>query len=433
MLKFRIKKLVLEGFRGFEKTELLFPASNILLLIGDNGKGKTAILDSISYLWSDFVKRLKPEHRKGIPSIQGSDVNKIVQKTTVQGTFETDKNPFVITLTNSAVAKKDLNETYHQFLALFEPEITLHPPAPILAYYQSVRFFKPIKDFKNLVRSDRTPKTDFPYYDILSTPFQLTFEDFQTWFRLEEDQENDAIRRLQDFNYTNPPLAVVRESIHEFFNYLEGGETIYTQLRVQRTGVKSKLMIQKNQTEFELEQLSDGERMLLLIVCDIARRLALAQGLKESNSLKVNPLEGCGIVMIDEIDMHLHPKWQGTVLSAFHQTFPNIQFIVASHSTQVLSQVRRESIRILEDGQILMPSSNPIGRDANAILEEIQQVSKRPKAIEALLESYFTAIHSNRFTEAAALKNNLLAVLDKEDPVFAKAEAMITRKKLLMP
>jgi predicted ATP-binding protein involved in virulence len=433
MLKFRIQKLMLEGFRGFEKAELHFPASNLLLLIGDNGKGKTAILDSISYLWNDFVKQLKPEHRKGISSIQESDINKIVKKTMVQGTFETDKNPFLITLTNGAVAKKDLKEAYHSFLTHFQQEITLHPPAPILAYYQSVRFFKPLKDFKNLVNSDKVPKTDFSYYDILSAPFQMTFEDFQTWFRLEEDQENDTIRRLQDFNYTSPELAVIRKSIHEFFNYLEGGQTIYTHLRVQRTGVKSKLMIQKNQTEFELEQLSDGERMLLLIVCDIARRLALAQGPKESNSLKVNSLEGCGIVLIDEIDMHLHPKWQGTVLSAFHQTFPNIQFIVASHSTQVLSQVRRESIRILDNGTILMSSSNPIGRDANAILEEIQQVSKRPKAIETLLESYFTAIHYNRFTEAAALKNNLLAVLDKEDPVFAKAEAMITRKKLLMP
>ena len=174
--------------------------------------------------------------------------------------------------------------------------------------------------------------------------------------------------------------------------------------------------------------------MLLLLICDVARRLTLANNAQFiTQPLNINFLQGSGIVLIDEIDMHLHPKWQRNVLRAMTKTFPNIQFIATTHSPQVLSRVQRESVRVLDDGKILMISSNPIGRDANAILEEIQQVPKRPKEIETLIDSYYASINNNEFETANAFKNQLLVYLDSEDPVFARANAMIERKKMLMP
>ncbi|MEO0043857.1 MAG: hypothetical protein RL329_3305 [Bacteroidota bacterium] len=427
MFKFRIQQLSLEGFRGFEKATLTFPKNNILLLIGNNGKGKTSILDSIALLLSDFVRRVKSEHPKLYPSVQTTDINKIVKKVRIEGCFETNNDTFKVTLENTVASQKKIQESYHRFLERFTP---LNPPVvvPIVAYYKSIRFFKSSKNLGHFPIWDSDPKTTFACYNNAFSTHDMTFEDFQTWFRLEEDQENDNIRRFQDFKYTNYKLDIIRNCINVFFKHLNEKSAIFTDLRVQRIGAKSKLIIQKEAVEFELDQLSDGERMLLLCVGDIARRLTLAQ-----NVPTLDALSGEGIVLIDEIEMHLHPQWQRTVLSALNQTFPNIQFIVSSHSTQILSQVQRESIRILDNGTILMPSSNPIGRDANAILEEIQQVSKRPKAIETLLEAYFTMIHKNDFAKANDLKNNLLNYLDMEDPIFAKAEAMITRKKMLMP
>jgi predicted ATP-binding protein involved in virulence len=424
MDEFRIKKLSLEGFRSFKKSELVFPDSNVLLLIGNNGKGKSSILDAIGILLNDFIEQNLFLRLENTMVIGKSDINTEAVEATITGEFEIDNNDFSIILSTnnepSSLVVKDrvkANNRTNQIL-------NAHRYLPTLIYYKSYRFFKSVEDFKE---SDVNAFTTFAHYDNAFSQHNLDFTDFQTWFRLEEDIENDQIRRLKDFKSTNPKLDVIHNCIKIFFENLEEDATnTFSELRVVRIGSQSKLVIKKETTEFALEQLSDGEKMLLLLMCDIARRLT------QQNGVKTNPLFCAGIVLIDEIDMHLHPKWQRNVLPALTKTFPNIQFIATTHSPQVLSRVKREEVRLLDDGKILMVSSNPIGRDANAILEEIQQVSKRPKEIEMLIDSYFARINNNEFEAANAFKNQLLDYLDSEDPVFARANAMIERKKMLM-
>ena len=86
---------------------------------------------------------------------------------------------------------------------------------------------------------------------------------------------------------------------------------------------------------------------------------------------------------------------------------------------------------ILADNQVYQPSTNPIGRDTNAILEEIMGTSKRPQVIEDLSEQYFSFINQQLWTDAENTKRQLLAILDATDPIFARAEALISRKKML--
>ena len=435
MNTFRIKSLSLEGFRSFKKTELVFPESNVLLLIGNNGKGKSSILDSIAILLSDFVKRIRDtSNGKNGLSIQRNDVSQAESKTIIKGGFEDDEQAFYIRLTNSLEFSKNKDTDYTNFVIKFKHRVSFSN-LPILVYYKSNRFFKPAKDFRPNLLYNTSENAPFSCYDNAFSNLDITFEDFQTWFRLEEDEETEAMRRLQDFASTNYKLDNIRKCIKLFFTNLEDHETSFSDLRVLRTGAKSKLVIKKDGLEFELEQLSDGERMLLLLVCDIARRLGIAHQVDyiTGGLLKTfDPLSGSGIVLIDEIDMHLHPKWQRNVLPALIKTFPNIQFIATTHSAQVLSRAQRDSIRVLDNGKILAVSSNPIGRDANAILEEIQQVSKRPNEIEMLIDSYFARINNNDFEAASGFKKQLLGYLDTEDPVFARGNAMMERKKMLM-
>ncbi len=419
MSEFRIKKLTLEGFRSFKKSELVFPKSNVLLLIGNNGKGKSSILDAIALLLSDFINQLGLKSDSDV-IIKDSDINTELKEATIKGEFERDKKDFSITLSTDEDVVKNREKELDYLRMLLYQDMKL----PILVYYKSYRFFKSVEEFKQ--NNSNQKSTKFPYYENAFSQQNFDFTDFQTWFRLEEDIENDQIRRSKDFKLTNPHLDVIRNCIKVFFDNLEDFKTAFSELRVERIGTKSKLVIKKETSEFELEQLSDGEKMLLLLVCDIARRLT------ELNFSESNPLLCSGIVLIDEIDMHLHPKWQRNVLPALTKTFPNIQFIATTHSPQVLSRVQRESVRVLDDGKILMVSSNPIGRDANAILEEIQQVPKRPKEIEMLIDSYFTNINNNEFEAANVFKTQLLDYLDSEDPIFARGNAMIERKKMLM-
>jgi predicted ATP-binding protein involved in virulence len=119
-----------------------------------------------------------------------------------------------------------------------------------------------------------------------------------------------------------------------------------------------------------------------MLVADIARRLAI---LNPKASSPEEVLKGNGIVLIDEIDLHFHPAWQCMVIPGLRATFPNCQFFVTTHSPQVLSNVPKENVFILnvfilEDGQIYPADSTTYGRDTNAILAQLMGVSERQNA-----------------------------------------------------
>ena len=214
-------------------------------------------------------------------------------------------------------------------------------------------------------------------------------------------------------------LSSVRNSIKAFIPNFD-------KLHIQRKP-KLRLLVNKagEKEPLDVLQLSQGEKSLMALVGDIARRLAMM------NPTLDNPLEGTGIVLIDEIEMHLHPRWQRSIIPDLQRTFPNCQFIITTHSPQVLSRVHRDDIFILDNSQVYQPSSNPIGRDSNDILEEIMNVTKRPKEIQDLSDKYFSLLSKNLFEEAQIVRKNLEKVLDSEDPIFIRADALITRKNLL--
>ena len=99
----------------------------------------------------------------------------------------------------------------------------------------------------------------------------------------------------------------------------------YSNLRIQRKP-RMRMMINKGKQQLDILQLSQGEKSLLALVGDIARRLAMM------NPLLEDPLKGEGIILIDEIDLHLHPHWQRNIVRRLRETFPNCQFILTTHS-----------------------------------------------------------------------------------------------------
>ena len=128
------------------------------------------------------------------------------------------------------------------------------------------------------------------------------------------------------------------------------------------------MVVKKSEQTLYFDQLSDGEKCLLAMTGDIARRLAMA------NPYADNPLQGGGVVLIDEIELHLHPGWQRRVVPALERTFPNVQFILTTHSPQVLSSVAREQIVLLSGFQAVSRLPYTEGRDSNAILSELMGV-----------------------------------------------------------
>lgn len=116
-----------------------------------------------------------------------------------------------------------------------------------------------------------------------------------------------------------------------------------------------------------MDEMSDGYKNTLSMIGDIAYRMAVMNPMLGNRVLEETP----GIVLIDEVDLHLHPQWQQSILKDLHAIFPKVQFIVTSHAPAVINSVSREKIRMLDKGEIYMPAAETYGRDANSILREV--------------------------------------------------------------
>jgi predicted ATP-binding protein involved in virulence len=186
-----------------------------------------------------------------------------------------------------------------------------------------------------------------------------------------------------------------------------------------------KMTVTKGDKELNVLQLYDGERNMLALVGDIARRLSVL------NSIDLDRLnEGAGVVLIDEVDLHLHPRWQREIVAKLVATFPNCQFIVSTHSSQVLGELKPESVVLLRDGRLLGHPQASYGLTSGQVLEEIMDASSRTSEVKAQLDSIFENLERGALPEArqmiAALKQNAPSV-----PELAGAEALLKRKEVL--
>lgn len=174
-----------------------------------------------------------------------------------------------------------------------------------------------------------------------------------------------------------------------------------------------------------LGNLSDGEREVITMIADIARRMCILNPQLGTRVLKETP----GIILIDELDLHLHPKWQRSIPKALSAAFPSIQFIVTTHSPQVLSELRPEQIVLLENGRAFHPNVS-YGLDSCRILEEIMEAPARPVKIEGKLSRLFLAIENGSLEEA----RKILDELSLEAPgisEIASAKALIRRREAI--
>lgn len=236
--------------------------------------------------------------------------------------------------------------------------------------------------------------------------------------------ERDISRKKKASAKEGRELIFVRKAIEYFL-------PDYNNLRVKRTP-KPHMLIDKHDEPLNLDYLSDGEKNLIVLVGDIARRLALA------NSDLENPLEGKGIILIDEIDLHLHPAWQRMVISRLLETFPNCQFIVTTHSPQVLGEVGPENITVLHtDENRIINSFHPaqsFGLTSNEIIDEIMKPENEGSTLarNAEIENKLSQINNfigrgttTNLKKAKVEINKLIKRLYGSTPDIIRAQSLI--------
>jgi predicted ATP-binding protein involved in virulence len=432
----KIKKLQLKNFRGFKELEIKFPKPNLAVFLGINGAGKSSILDCIAMFLSQFVTELcKKSSRDNEFAVTENDINIEADETnnriTIESFFGEPRLSQDVSwmIEKSRFARKPRskykNSTPSGYIDQVYEKLRIETGLnlPVLAYYQNQKII-----VENASKS-RPKKYEYSQFYAYENAFRKgvhDFDDFITWFRLEEDWENEK-KIEKGLDFVNSNLEVVRRAIQTFLGKIPSADLSH--LRVVRskkdqairfdTSHESSLVIEKTGRSLKLEQLSDGERMLLLVVSDLARRLSMA------NPGPHDPLQGKGIVLIDEIDLHLHPQWQREVVPSLRRVFPNCQFIITTHSPQVLSNIERENILILEDYKIVENTPFTYGKDSNSILYELMNVEERPAVMKEELDKLYRLIDDEKVEEARVELKKLAEVLGDNDKDIIRANMYI--------
>jgi predicted ATP-binding protein involved in virulence len=165
---------------------------------------------------------------------------------------------------------------------------------------------------------------------------------------------------------------------------------------------------QKAGIELSFAQLSDGERNLALMVGDLVRRVCVVLGVADPSTAEF-------VVLVDEIEQHLHPAWQRQVLPALQRVFTQAQLIVTTHSPQVVSSVDASSVFVLHNGEVLPVASPTEGRDTNAILRSVFGVPERPSEVQNTVDDIAKLIDRGELEEAKRALHALTSRLSEDD------------------
>ena len=195
---------------------------------------------------------------------------------------------------------------------------------------------------------------------------ELRLGEFGAWLRVQQAMRTERLA-------AGRMLAACEDAVARF---LPG----YGNLRLGSEH-RPQLWIDQGTTTIPVWQLSDGERGILALVLDLTRRLA------QANPKFTDPAsEAEAVVLIDELDLHLHPKWQRQIVHNLTATFPRCQFIATTHSPQVIGEVPHERIQIISDDKVYSPSHS-FGVDSSRVLEEIMDVDPRSAKVKELLST----------------------------------------------
>ncbi|MBK8517489.1 MAG: AAA family ATPase [Saprospiraceae bacterium] len=371
----KIKKIKFENFRLFENLEVNFPDSNFIVLIGNNGAGKTSILDGIATCLTHFTGEMmsKKEGYSIDHWFIDSDVTNGKEKGLVNCSFEINSDNLSISVT------KDTNEAGLSF----DKE-----PKGFINAFKATKENKriPIISYQHINRSNGdVSKTSeksniIKIYDPVTQAYtralsksSIPMHDNYDWFLQQVRMENDYKVEQNSLAVTLPSLDIVRKALKIFTSELmlnisdfkvHKKKNLYPDFREE---IEEHLAFNIDDKQILYNQLSSGQRMILSMVMSIARNLIVV------NENSEDALNGEGIVLIDELELHLHPNWQLKIVNALKTTFPNVQFIATTHSPLVLSGMRRDDILVLDQGEIIPSEEIPdiYSSSSDQILEEI--------------------------------------------------------------
>ena len=459
-------------------------APKVTVFIGNNGSGKTTVLKSLVAALSWLPARIRSERGRGLDIPEEVIMNGQSSGMVVLNVLAHEQE-FIWKLSKSKKGKKNQFATdlkmvndlvdYYRAPLFDDKEINL----PAIIFYPVERTVSET----DLSISDKKIEQIHAYDNALEA--RVNFQPFFKWFRNEEDIENEMknlhnekwlelveakhhileekwhlqddihqssktirdgietyIIDLQDTRYEklygleedinlldskikeiskkmrNSRLDCVRIAIFNFLNFnnikIERQNLMMIVDKISSTGKFERLNV---------SQLSQGEKSLMALVGDIARRLAML------NPSLENPLHGQGIVIIDEADLHLHPQWQRQLIARLTKTFPNCQFVLSTHSPLVISDSKDIVVYSLENGEVQQIPSQ-YGQDVNMVLLNAMETAIRNEEVTQKLNYLLDLIQNNQLDDAKIKLTELRQELPENNLELAKAQLLLKKQEI---
>lgn len=435
----KLKKISITNYRCFGKVDIDFD-EHTTLIVGKNGTGKTAILDAVAVAVSTFLLGIdggvsrsisKDDARYEFHDLDGTVDPQHQFPVSIESIGDCLDNHDVKwvrslnsesgnTTIKEARQLTNISKDAQKRIMTGDKSLIL----PLISYYGTGRLYAQKKEKKD-IKSLTEFKRQVGYVDCMAAEsnekLMLNWFQIQTLKSLQEQQRTGKVEK-------SLLLKTVEFAICKCFERISGSKNadIVFDLDTHRL-VLNFVSTDGSLQKFAMDEMSDGYKNTLSMIGDIAYRMAVLNPMLGDKVLE----ETTGVVVIDEIDLHLHPQWQQTIISDLNTIFPKIQFIVSSHAPAVINSVAREQIRILDNGEIYMPAAQTYGRDANSILREVMKVAERPTDIKQRMNLFYSYMDDNNYKEADNVLTEIEAIVGTTDPDIAAARTSLDLEKIL--
>jgi predicted ATP-binding protein involved in virulence len=460
--KLHLKSLNLIDFRKFTKLVMDFD-EQLTVYIGNNGAGKTSIAYSIARTLSWLSAGLEKEgkHGKGLTKYDANincdlraevhskiSLGKSISRDTslfkyVKGVSDGVETSYLEELRSLSDLYRVINDSQKK---VKKPEINL----PLFAFYSVERsHLKSNKSFDIEKLSNIDSNSRFDAYDG-ALDGAGKFGDFLEWFLILDNLANPAnnpelgklkrqIVSLEKAATDDDPVLkkMLADTKKEYKAITDsGGNSQFfakqlgivkqaiiditpsvSDIFVDRSSGRAELKVNNDHAPINIYQASQGQQILVALAADLSRRLVMLNPNSET------PLSGQGIVVIDEVELHLHPQWQQTIIQNLLNTFPNIQFIITTHSPQVLSTVDKSKIRKFDKNAqgediISIPKFQTKGVNSLDILSQIMDTNSTPDVVEAEWVNVFSSLLiDKKKSEADKVLEKIVKHFGKDHPV----------------
>lgn len=435
-----LKSVSLTHFRGFENEAKLEFHPELTVIIGDNGGGKTTLLDGTASLLHFLINAIRKRTQDKLEVFSDEDINNNATEATniIEANFSEkfyNKEPeneantlfedagllewfaalkrgekgYEIGDTADDISfDKLLNSLDHLKYAIAN---NFRISVPIIMYYGCANTPK-----KYLPEFSKNSEYHlFSIYDDALDNNGFDFSRFYKWFEWEYKKSGQQIKN-------DSTLGVICRAVYDALSEesLEEKPSKYSDLYINyENRPEGELWVKKEGLPIRVNQLSSGEKQVFALIADLGMRLIIA------NPKSSEPLKGCGIVLIDEIDLHLHPNWQQAIIGTLRNTFPNIQWVVTTHSPQIVSNIHKEHIRILRKGQIVIPTEQTIGLDINTILHQTFGAKERSETYQEKITELFRFIEVENWEKSAQKLKELRDLWGENNPDVIRASNII--------